>query len=55
MKKMKRRKDYGKAAVRKFDFNILINYPAASNGLSTGIFIIAPRGGELTPCPPQAD
>ncbi len=30
----------------------LMNYPAASNGVSTGIFVIAPRDGELNPCPP---
>jgi len=33
-----------------------MNYPAASNGVSTGIFFfIAPRGGEFTPRPPPAD
>ncbi len=30
-------------------------YPAASNGVSTGIQIIAPRGGELYLHPPPAD
>ena len=30
-----------------------MNYPAASNGVSIGIFIIAPRGGELNLYPPQ--
>jgi hypothetical protein len=25
-----------------------MNYPAASSGVSIGIFIIAPRGGEFT-------
>jgi hypothetical protein len=29
-----------------------MNYPAASSGVSIGIFIIAPRGGEADPCPP---
>jgi hypothetical protein len=31
-------------------FSIQMNYPAASKGLSIGIFIIAQRGGELNPC-----
>ena len=35
--------------------NVKMNYPAASNGASTGIFFIAPRGGEFTPRPPPAD
>jgi len=30
-----------------------MNYPAASSGVSIGIFIIAPRGGESYPCPPR--
>jgi hypothetical protein len=30
-----------------------MNYPAARNGVSIGIFIIAPRGGELNLYPPQ--
>jgi len=29
-----------------------MNYLAASNGVSIGKFLIAPRGGELNPCPP---
>ena len=29
-----------------------MNYPAASNGTPIGIFIIAPRGGELNLYPP---
>jgi len=29
-----------------------MNYPAASKGVSTGIFFIAPGGGEFTPRPP---
>jgi len=33
----------------------LMNDPTASNEVSIGIFIIAPRGGELNPCPPSAD
>ncbi len=32
-----------------------MKYPAASNGVSTGIRIIAPRGGELNLHPPPAD
>ncbi|MHC4707794.1 MAG: hypothetical protein ACYS8I_12010 [Planctomycetota bacterium] len=32
---------------------ISMNNPAASNGVSIGIFIIAPRGGELNLYPPQ--
>jgi hypothetical protein len=32
---------------------ILMIYPAASNGVSIGIFIIAPRGGKLNLYPPQ--
>jgi hypothetical protein len=32
-----------------------MNYPAASSGVSIGIFIIAPRGGESDPYPPWAD
>ena len=29
-----------------------MNYPAESKGVSIGILIVAPRGGELDPCPP---
>jgi hypothetical protein len=32
---------------------IEMNDPAASNGVSIGIFIIAPRDGELNLYPPQ--
>jgi len=32
-----------------------MNCPAASNGASIGIFIVAPRGGELTLYPPLED
>ncbi len=32
-----------------------MNYPAASNGVSIGIFIIAPRGWELNLYPPPED
>jgi len=28
-----------------------MNYPAASSGVSIGIFIIAPRGGGIKPSP----
>jgi hypothetical protein len=33
----------------------MMNYPAASSGVSTGIFIIAPRRGEFNLYPPQED
>jgi hypothetical protein len=32
-----------------------MNYLAASNRVSIGIFIIAPTGGDLNPRPPPAD
>jgi hypothetical protein len=35
--------------------SFVMKYPAASNGVSIGIFIIALRGGELNPCMPLAD
>jgi len=38
-----------------FETYYRMNYPAAGNEVSIGIFIITSRNGELNPCPPQAD